>query len=71
MSKQIEDLLKILTLFAVEPDAHKVLEYLLRRYRVHEMDVGPVLRAFVHLHDAKVVLSLHSTFDHGHRYSHA
>lgn len=54
LSRQIEDLLKILMLYASEPDTHKVVEYLLRRYRVHDMNVNTVLRSFIHLHDTKV-----------------
>jgi U3 small nucleolar RNA-associated protein 10 len=44
LNKRICDLLKLLTLFAGEPSAHKVLEYLVRRYKVHEMNADALLK---------------------------
>ena len=54
LNKRICDLLKLLTLFAGEPSAHKVLEYLVRRYKVHEMNADALLKCMIAQHDTKV-----------------
>ena len=53
---RISDLLKLLCLFASEPSTHKVLEYLIRRYRVHEMNVNDLLKCMITQHDTKVIM---------------
>jgi U3 small nucleolar RNA-associated protein 10 len=42
LDKDIAALLNHLALFANEPSAHKIVEYLIRRYRVHELNVDAV-----------------------------
>ena len=54
LNKRITDLLRLLTLFAGEPSAHKVLEYLVRRYKVHELNVDALLKCMIAQHDTKV-----------------
>lgn len=54
LNKRISDLLRLLTLFAGEPSAHKVLEYLVRRYKVHELNVDALLKCMIAQHDTKV-----------------
>jgi U3 small nucleolar RNA-associated protein 10 len=51
---QIINLLKLLSLYALEPSAHLVLEYLIRRYRVHEMNTHILLQSMLVAHDTKV-----------------
>ncbi len=33
---------------------HKVLEYLIRRYRIHELNVDNLIKCILHLHDSKI-----------------
>jgi U3 small nucleolar RNA-associated protein 10 len=54
LNKRIADLLRLLTLFAGESSTHKVLEYLVRRYRVHEMNVDALMKCMIAQHDTKV-----------------
>ncbi len=51
---EIAQLLKLLALFANEPSAHLVLEYLIRRFRIHEINADLLLRAMLVTHDTKV-----------------
>lgn len=51
---EVNSLLNLLSLWANEPSAHLVLEYLVRRYRVHEFNMDSVLRAFLIAHDSKL-----------------
>lgn len=52
---EIVELLKLLSLYAVEPSAHLVLEYLIRRYRIHEMNSNELLQYMLVAHDTKVI----------------
>lgn len=54
LNKRISHLLRLLTLFAGEPSAHKILEYLIRRYKIHEMNVDALLKCMIAQHDTKV-----------------
>ena len=55
LDKEISNLLDLLSLFADDPMTHKVLEYLIRRYRVHELNVDSLLRSMIVIHDTKVI----------------
>jgi U3 small nucleolar RNA-associated protein 10 len=57
---EINGLLKLLSLYAVEAASHLVLEYLIRRYRVHEMNTHALLQAMLVAHDTKVRLAVTS-----------
>jgi U3 small nucleolar RNA-associated protein 10 len=50
----IVELLKLLSLYALESAAHLVLEYLIRRYRIHEMNSNDLLLHMLVAHDTKV-----------------
>ena len=44
---QIVRLLRLLGLYALEASTHLVLEYLIRRYRVHEMNTHDLLQCMI------------------------
>lgn len=50
----IANLLKLISLYALESASHLVLEYLIRRYRVHEMNIHVLLQSMLVAHDTKV-----------------
>ena len=54
IDKEIKDLLKLLSLYATEPSAHKVLEYLFQRYKINELNVDALLSYTIHVHDTKI-----------------
>mgnify|MGYP003385582538 CR=1 FL=1 len=54
LDKQLDDLMELLSVFALEPSAHLVLEYLIRRYAVQEYNVHSLIRCFLHVHDSKI-----------------
>lgn len=54
LDKEISILLEHLSIFAAEPSTHLVLEYLIRRYRVHELNCDSLLRCLISTHDSKV-----------------
>lgn len=54
LDREITRLLDLLGLFADDPMTHKVLEYLIRRYRIHELNVDSLLRSMLSIHDTKV-----------------
>ena len=51
---EITNLFNLLALYALEPAAHLVVEYLIRRYRVHEMNSHVLLQSMLVAHDTKV-----------------
>lgn len=51
---EIKSLLELLSLFALESSTHKVLEYLIRRYRIHELNVDALIKCMLPLHDTKI-----------------
>jgi U3 small nucleolar RNA-associated protein 10 len=60
LDKDLNRLLQLLSPWAFDPNGHLVLEYLVRRYRVHEFNVDQLLRALIVSHDTKVgLLYLH------------
>lgn len=54
LDKDIHRLLSLLSPWSFEPNAHLVLEYLVRRYRIHEFNVDALLRATLVAHDTKI-----------------
>lgn len=55
LDTDITNLLKLLSLYALESSTHLVLEYLIRRYRVHEMNTHVLLQCMLVAHDSKVI----------------
>jgi U3 small nucleolar RNA-associated protein 10 len=58
IDKKIERLLALLTLYASEKATHCVLEYLIRRYRIHDMNADSLIRMVIAVHDTKVLDSI-------------
>jgi len=54
LDSQLDQLLTLLGLYAHEEATHLVLEYLIRRYRIHEMNAGSLIRHMLIMHDTKV-----------------
>ena len=54
LDKQIDALLRLLALYISEKASHTVLEYLIRRYRIHELNVNELLKCVLPIHDSKV-----------------
>ena len=54
LDRDISSLLNYLSLYAGEPAAHTIIEYLIRRYRVHELNVDALIRCLIAAHDSKV-----------------
>eukprot|EP01041_Mallomonas_annulata_P002411 gene2411-4680_t len=54
LEKDIKKLLDLLALFADEISTHKVLEYLIRRYRVHELNSDFLIRCMLPYHNTKI-----------------
>ena len=59
LDKEISSLLNYLALYAGEPSTHKIIEYLIRRYRVHELNVDALIRCLIVAHDSKVHLCIY------------
>lgn len=57
LDKEISILLEHLSIFATEPSAHLVIEYLIRRYRVNEFNCDSLIRCLISTHDSKVQIS--------------
>lgn len=58
LDKEIHGLLSLLSLFASELPAHKVLEYLVQRYRVNELNGDALLSCLLPIHDCKVRMGI-------------
>lgn len=54
IDEQVHSLLRLLSLFAHNPESHLVLEYLIRRFRIHEMNTDALLKCMFVAHDTKV-----------------
>eukprot|EP00601_Ochromonadales_sp_CCMP2298_P004544 CAMPEP_0173176334 /NCGR_PEP_ID=MMETSP1141-20130122/4389_1 /TAXON_ID=483371 /ORGANISM="non described non described, Strain CCMP2298" /LENGTH=341 /DNA_ID=CAMNT_0014098635 /DNA_START=89 /DNA_END=1111 /DNA_ORIENTATION=- len=54
LDAQLAQLLRLLSLYALEPSTHLVLEYLIRRFRVHEMNAHDLLQSMLLAHDHKI-----------------
>lgn len=54
LDQLISDFLKLLSPYASEHAAHTVLEYLIRRYRINEMNADALIRCLLPFHDTKV-----------------
>ncbi|KNC77607.1 hypothetical protein, variant [Sphaeroforma arctica JP610] len=51
LNKQIEDFLSLLTPYFLQRAAHKPLEYLIRKFRIHVHNVGAILSSIVLYHE--------------------
>ena len=58
IDEQVAGLLRLLSLFAHNPEGHLVLEYLIRRFRIHEMNTDALLKCMLVTHDTKVGLTV-------------
>ena len=54
IDEDINELFKILCLYVTEPSCHLILEYLIRRYRIHEMNAVELICMIIPYHDSKV-----------------
>lgn len=54
LDKDLNSLLSILALFSSEKPSHLILEYLIRRYRIHALNVDSLLRCVLPICDSKV-----------------
>lgn len=54
LSKQLERFLQHLSLFSNEPSMHRVLEFLIRRYRIHEHNADALISCMLTVHDSKI-----------------
>ena len=54
LNKEIENLLILLTVYINNKLTHQVLEYLIRRYRINEMNVDAYITCLLPIHDTKV-----------------
>lgn len=54
LDKEIHMLLSLLSLFSSDLAAHSVLEYLIQRYRIHELNSDALIRCLLGIHDTKV-----------------
>lgn len=64
LDKEISILLEYLSIFAAEPSTHLVLEYLIRRYRIHELNSDALLRCLLSVHDSKVGIRKYKDYTH-------
>jgi U3 small nucleolar RNA-associated protein 10 len=55
LDEQLQSLMNLLALFAAEQPCHLVLEYLIRRFRVHELNTHILIRTMLVVHDTKVI----------------
>ena len=54
LDKDLHSLLSLLSLYASQAATHKVLEYLIQRYKVHELNSTGLLRCLLCIHDTKI-----------------
>eukprot|EP01031_Cornospumella_fuschlensis_P040537 gene40537-49412_t len=54
LNDEIHRFLDLISLWIDEPNSHLTLEYLLRRYRIHEFNVDRLLRTTIASHDTKI-----------------
>eukprot|EP01040_Poterioochromonas_malhamensis_P003538 gene3538-3779_t len=54
LDQEIDKLLNLLSLWAFEPNAHLVLEYLIRRFLIHEFNTNALLKCMLVAHDTKI-----------------
>jgi hypothetical protein len=57
LNSQIREMLASLAFYNSLPAMHTVLEYLLRRYRVHEFNTSDLITCMISQHDTKVLIS--------------
>lgn len=58
LDQQLNSILNHLTLFAELHATHQILEYLIRRYRIHELCTDSFLLCLIPIHDSKVTYNI-------------
>ena len=51
---QVNKLLKLLCLFIDKVQSHQIIEYLIRRYHINELNIDDYIISFLPIHDSKV-----------------
>ena len=54
LNNEIEKLLLLLTVYIENKLSHQILEYLIRRYRINEMNIEAYIACFLPIHETKV-----------------
>jgi len=54
INKEISSLLELLSLYASLPPTHRILEYLIRRYKVQELNATELIKCSISQHDSKI-----------------
>jgi U3 small nucleolar RNA-associated protein 10 len=54
LNSELRDLLAALAFYSALPATHTILEYLIRRYRVHEFNSSELIACMISQHDTKV-----------------
>jgi U3 small nucleolar RNA-associated protein 10 len=54
LNSELSSLFNLLSLYCTLPEAHTVLEYLIRRYRAHEFNTADLVGCMITQHDTKV-----------------
>jgi U3 small nucleolar RNA-associated protein 10 len=54
INDQIMKLLKILVLYIDRKESHQILEYLIRRYRINELNIDEFITSLLPIHESKV-----------------
>jgi U3 small nucleolar RNA-associated protein 10 len=62
LDKEIESLFAVLSLYADQPSTHRIIEYLIRRFRVHELNVDSLISSLLSQHDSKVAHMLYQHY---------
>ncbi len=58
LDKEINRILQLLSLYIDDKTSHRVLEYLIRRYLIHELNVDALVRCVLPIHNTKVMTYL-------------
>ncbi len=56
LNGQIKSLLKLLTLYINTTQSHQIIEFLIRRYNINELNVEDMVQCFLPVHNEKVHL---------------
>jgi hypothetical protein len=54
LDKDLSRLLSLLSIYAFDTSSHVVLEYLIRRYKIHDMNADVLITSMIVAHDNKV-----------------
>ena len=59
LNKQLAIFFQHISIFSNEPSAHRIFEYLIRRYQVHEHNAEVFIKSVLSIHDTKVAFTKH------------